>query len=66
VDPLLLILIVLVVLLLGAVLLLLALQFLQLRESRRDVETAVISEKPRLQWGRLRMWRLGVQTPHRS
>jgi DNA recombination protein RmuC len=45
VDPLLLILIVLVVLLLGAVLLLLGLQFMQLRESRRDVETAVISEK---------------------
>jgi DNA recombination protein RmuC len=44
-DPLLVILIVLVVLLLGAVLLLLGLQFLQLRESRRDVETAVISEK---------------------
>jgi len=44
-DPLLLVLIVLVVLLLGAVLLLLALQFLQLRSPRRDVETAVISEK---------------------
>jgi len=44
-DPLLLVLIVLVVLLLGAVLLLLGLQFVQLRSSQRDVETAVISEK---------------------
>ena len=44
-DPLLLILVVLVVLLLGAVLLLLGLQFMQLRSSQRDVETAVITEK---------------------
>jgi DNA recombination protein RmuC len=44
-DPLLVVLIVLVVLLLGAVLVLLGLQFVQLRDSRRDVETAVISEK---------------------
>ncbi len=44
-DPLLLVLVVLVVVLLLAVLMLLALQFLQLRSSRRDVETAVISEK---------------------
>jgi DNA recombination protein RmuC len=45
VDPLMLVLIVLVVLLLGAVLLLLAMQYLQLRSSQRDVETAVITEK---------------------
>jgi DNA recombination protein RmuC len=45
VDPLLLILVVLVVLLLGAVLLLLAMQYLQLRSSQRDVERAVITEK---------------------
>ena len=44
-DPLMLVLIVLVVLLLGAVLLLLAMQYLQLRSSQRDVETAVITEK---------------------
>ena len=40
-----LILVVLVVLLLGAVLLLLAMQYLQIRSSRRDVERAVITEK---------------------
>jgi DNA recombination protein RmuC len=40
-----LVLIVLVVLLLGAVLLLLAMQYLQLRSSQQDVQTAVISEK---------------------
>jgi len=45
VDPLMLVLIVLVVLLLGAVLLLLAMQYLQLRSSQQDVQTAVISEK---------------------
>src|SRR4030042_4583678 len=45
VDPLMLILIVLVVLLLGAVLLLLAMQYLQLRSSQQDVQTAVITEK---------------------
>ena len=45
VDPLMVVLIVLVVLLLGAVLLLLGLQFIQLRSSQRDVETAVITEK---------------------
>jgi DNA recombination protein RmuC len=45
VDPLMLLLVLLVVLLLGGVLLLLGLQFLQLRESRKDVETAVISQK---------------------
>ncbi len=44
-DPLMLVLIVLVVLLLGAVLLLLAMQYLQLRSSQQDVQTAVISEK---------------------
>ncbi|HUW96323.1 MAG TPA: DNA recombination protein RmuC, partial [Anaerolineae bacterium] len=44
-DPLMLVLIVLVVLLLGAVLLLLAMQYLQLRSSQRDVERAVITEK---------------------
>lgn len=44
-DPLMLLLIVLVVLLLGAVLLLLAMQYLQLRSSQRDVQTAVITEK---------------------
>ena len=44
-DSLMLVLIVLVVLLLGAVLLLLAMQYLQLRSSQRDVETAVITEK---------------------
>lgn len=44
-DPLLLILVVLVVLLLAAVLVLLGLQFMQLRSSQRDVETAVITEK---------------------
>ena len=44
-DPLMLILVILVILLLGAVLLLLGLQFVQMRSSRRDVETAVITEK---------------------
>ncbi len=44
-DPLMLLLVLLVVLLLGGVLLLLGLQFLQLRESRKDVEAAVISQK---------------------
>ncbi|MGB3905714.1 MAG: DNA recombination protein RmuC [Anaerolineae bacterium] len=44
-DPLMLILVILVILLLGAVLLLLALQFMQMRSSQRDVETAVITEK---------------------
>jgi len=45
VDPLMLVLIVLVVLLLGAVLLLLAMQYLQLRSSQQDVQSAVITEK---------------------
>lgn len=44
-DPLLLVLIILVVALLGAVLLLLALQILQLRSSREEVQTAVLTEK---------------------
>jgi DNA recombination protein RmuC len=45
VDPLMLILVVLLVFLLGAVLLLLALQFLQLRSSQQDVQSAVLTEK---------------------
>lgn len=45
VDPLLLVLIFLVVVLIGAVLLLLGLQVLQLRSSRQEVQTAVLTEK---------------------
>lgn len=44
-DPVLLILVLLVVVLLGAVLLLLGLQFLQIRSSRQEAETAVLTEK---------------------